>query len=238
MASLRFLRQSFVLPSALRYGTKTRDLLSGVPLAAFYGLCANDRVRSLIGASIALDRAKFDWKNFITLLGDIAALSVALLFVVCVLLRPPAIARAQGIMPRIAALVGTYLSVGLVLFASVTTTSVAVICLSLVMVFCGMSFAAWAIFYLGRSVSLMAEARKLVTGGPYRIVRHPLYLGEQVSIAGVLLQYLSPAVLFVFVVQIAFQFYRMSCEEEILAATFPEYAEYAKRTWRILPGLY
>jgi protein-S-isoprenylcysteine O-methyltransferase Ste14 len=84
----------------------------------------------------------------------------------------------------------------------------------------------------------MAEARKLVTGGPYRIVRHPLYLGEQVSIAGVLLQYLSPAVLFVFAVQIAFQFYRMSCEEKILAATFPEYAEYAKRTWRILPGLY
>jgi protein-S-isoprenylcysteine O-methyltransferase Ste14 len=69
-------------------------------------------------------------------------------------------------------------------------------------------------------------------------VRHPLYLGEQISIAGVLLPYLSPIAAFVFAVQIAFQFYRMRCEEEILAATFPEYADYAKRTWRVLPGLY
>lgn len=238
MASLRPLRQPFVLPPALRWGTKTRDLLAGAPLIGFYAFSANGKVRSLIEGFAAFDLAKFDLKNFVTLLSNISILSVALLFVVCVLLRPPAIARAQGIMPRIAALAGTYLSVGLVLFAEVTTTSVAVICFSLLLVFWGTSFAAWAVSHLGRSVSLMAEARKLVTGGPYRFVRHPLYLGEQIAIAGVLLQYLSPAVLFVFAVQVAFQFYRMSCEEKVLAATFPEYTDYAKRTWRILPGLY
>lgn len=238
MASLPFLRRSFVLPPALRRGTKTRDLLAGAPLVLFYAFSASGKVQSLIGAFATFDPAKFDFRKFLTLLTDVSILSVALVFVVSVLMRPPAIARAPGIMPRIAAIAGTYLAVGLVMFSSPTTTSVTVVSLSLLLVFFGMSFAAWAVSYLGRSVSLIAEARRLVTGGPYRFVRHPLYLGEQVAIAGVMLQYLSPIAIFVFAVQIAFQLYRMSCEEKVLAATFPEYADYARRTRRVLPGLY
>lgn len=237
MASFSFLRRSF-LPPALRRGSKAYDLLAGAPLVLFYAYGANGKVRSLIEIFYKLDLAKLDLKTTLTVFSGISTLSVALLFVVCLLLRPPAIAQAQGIMPRIAAIAGTYLAVGLVLLSSTPTTSIAVICLSLLLVFCGASFAAWAVLYLGRSVSIIAEARRLVTGGPYRFVRHPLYLGEQISVAGVLLQYLSPVAVFVFVVQIAFQFYRMACEEKILAATFPEYADYAKRTWRILPGFY
>jgi protein-S-isoprenylcysteine O-methyltransferase Ste14 len=238
MASLPFFRRSFALVPALRQGTKTRDLLAGTPLVLFYAFNANNKVRSLIEAFATFDPAKFDFRTFLTLLTDVSVLSVALVFVVSVLMRPPAIARAPGIMPRIAAIAGTYLAVGLVMFSSPTTTSVTVMSLSLLLVFFGMSFAAWAVFYLGRSVSLIAEARRLVMGGPYRFVRHPLYLGEQVAIAGVMLQYLSPVAIFVFAVQIALQFYRMSCEEKVLAATFPEYADYARRTWRVLPGLY
>jgi protein-S-isoprenylcysteine O-methyltransferase Ste14 len=238
MASFPFFRRSFALVPALRQGTKTRDLLAGTPLVLIYAFNANNKVRALIEAFATFDPAKFDFRKFLTVLSDVSVLSVALVFVVSVLMRPPAIARAPGIMPRIAAIAGTYLAVGLVLFSSITTTSVPVICLSLLLVFFGMSFAAWAVFYLGRSVSLIAEARRLVTGGPYRFVRHPLYLGEQVAIAGVMLQYLSPVAIFVFAVQIAFQLYRMSCEEKVLAATFPEYADYARRTWRVLPGLY
>ncbi|HVT99101.1 MAG TPA: isoprenylcysteine carboxylmethyltransferase family protein [Acidobacteriaceae bacterium] len=238
MASFPFLRRPFALPSALRRGTKAYDLLAGAPLVLFYAVGANGKAQSLIEIFSKLDPEKLDLATVLTVLSDIAALSVALLFVVCVLLRPPPIARAGGLMPRIAAVVGTYMAVGLILLSPVTKASVGIVCLSLFLVLCGTSFALWAVFYLGRSVSLMAEARKLVTGGPYRFVRHPLYLGEQISIAGVLLPYLSPIAAFVFAVQIAFQFYRMRCEEEILAATFPEYADYAKRTWRVLPGLY
>ena len=38
--------------------------------------------------------------------------------------------------------------------------------------------------YLGRNVSVIAQARDVVTAGPYRWVRHPLYPGEIVSALG------------------------------------------------------
>jgi protein-S-isoprenylcysteine O-methyltransferase Ste14 len=40
---------------------------------------------------------------------------------------------------------------------------------------------------LGRSFSIMAEARRLVTSGVYRWVRHPLYLAEELAVIGIVL---------------------------------------------------
>jgi protein-S-isoprenylcysteine O-methyltransferase Ste14 len=84
---------------------------------------------------------------------------------------------------------------------------------------------------------VLPDARKLVTHGPYRVVRHPVYLGELV-IAGAFL-IASPstwnvAVAAAFVVA---QIYRMGLEERALAAEFPEYAAYAASTPRVLPAL-
>jgi protein-S-isoprenylcysteine O-methyltransferase Ste14 len=91
---------------------------------------------------------------------------------------------------------------------------------------------------LGRSFSMMAEARRLVTSGPYRFVRHPLYLAEELAIIGLSMQFFSAAAAFVLFVQIAFQLRRMHNEEAVLEETFPEYAAYRRRTARLLPGIY
>jgi len=96
----------------------------------------------------------------------------------------------------------------------------------------------YALSYLGRSVSLIAEARKLVTGGPYSIVRHPLYLGEEIAILGVVLQYFSVWALLILVLQLLCQLYRMSYEEQVLGAAFPDYGDYKTRTFRLVPGIY
>ena len=102
----------------------------------------------------------------------------------------------------------------------------------------GMTFAIYGLLWLGRSISIMSEARKLVIGGPYAIVRHPLYLGEQLAVIGVALQYMSPVALALLALQFSFQIYRMGFEEQVLSDTFPEYADYKARTARLIPGIY
>jgi protein-S-isoprenylcysteine O-methyltransferase Ste14 len=85
---------------------------------------------------------------------------------------------------------------------------------------------------------MMAEARRLVTSGPYRFVRHPLYLAEELAVVGIFMQSLSLWTALILAVQIAFQLRRMHNEEAILAESLPEYAAYRQRTARLLPGIY
>jgi protein-S-isoprenylcysteine O-methyltransferase Ste14 len=91
---------------------------------------------------------------------------------------------------------------------------------------------------LGRSFSVMAETRQLVTSGPYRFVRHPLYLTEGIAVIGLFVQFASVWTALLVVVQIAFQLRRMHNEETLLIASFPEYAAYSKNTARLIPGMY
>ncbi|HEX8854159.1 MAG TPA: isoprenylcysteine carboxylmethyltransferase family protein [Thermoleophilaceae bacterium] len=90
---------------------------------------------------------------------------------------------------------------------------------------------------LGRCFSVLPEARGLVTNGPFRLVRHPLYLGEMTIGAGLVIA--SPS-LFNLTFASAFvgsQTVRMLLEERALTAEFPEYADYAASTPRIMPAL-
>jgi protein-S-isoprenylcysteine O-methyltransferase Ste14 len=95
-----------------------------------------------------------------------------------------------------------------------------------------------ALGQLGRSFSVMAETRRLVTSGPYRFVRHPLYLAEEIAIVGLFMQFASVWTALLLAVQIAFQLRRMHNEELILTASFPEYAAYRRDTARLIPGIY
>ena len=74
--------------------------------------------------------------------------------------------------------------------------------------------------------------------GPYRLMRHPLYLGEIVGALGLVLADVSIPKILVFLLLAVCQVYRSIPEERLLSASFTEYADYASRTARFLPGLF
>jgi protein-S-isoprenylcysteine O-methyltransferase Ste14 len=102
----------------------------------------------------------------------------------------------------------------------------------------GFVFAIWAVLSLGRSISILPQARQLVTSGPYAFVRHPLYLGEMTAMLGIAMQYSAPWALLLFALQCTFQFWRIKNEERLLLGVFPEYPVYVTRTARLVPGVY
>jgi protein-S-isoprenylcysteine O-methyltransferase Ste14 len=92
-----------------------------------------------------------------------------------------------------------------------------------------------SVLALGRCFGVLPEARGLVTRGPYRLVRHPVYLGEVAALAGLVLGALSPWNVGWLVVLCAAQWVRMGLEERALTREFPEYRAYAARTPRLIP---
>jgi protein-S-isoprenylcysteine O-methyltransferase Ste14 len=94
-----------------------------------------------------------------------------------------------------------------------------------------------SVLALGTCFGVLPEARGLVTRGPYRLVRHPVYLGELGVCAGLVIGSPTTWNLSAAVVLLAGQLVRMRLEERALEREFPEYAAYAAHTPRLLPSL-
>lgn len=177
----------------------------------------------------------------LALLADVLARSGVLLFFVLaallVLVRIRPVGKAHGLQPRLSALAGSFLLLSMALFPR-HDLSIGLNLLSAGLIFLGHILAVYALAWLGRSFSIMAEARRLVTDGPYALVRHPLYVAEEIAAIGLFLQYASLWTALLIVASLAFQFQRIRNEEQILRETFPEYAAYARTTRRLIPGVY
>jgi protein-S-isoprenylcysteine O-methyltransferase Ste14 len=101
----------------------------------------------------------------------------------------------------------------------------------------------WAIITLGRFFCVDVTIEKdheLVERGPFRVVRHPSYTGVLLAFLGFGLSIGNWAALLVILVPIGAAFiHRMNVEEDALSrALGPCYAEYMKRTKRLVPLVY
>lgn len=95
-------------------------------------------------------------------------------------------------------------------------------------------FVLWttARFQLGRSLTVTAQAKQLVTRGLYSKLRNPIYLFGSCTIAGLILLLGRPRWLLIFAAVIPLQIWRGRKEAQVLEAKFgEEYRRYRAATW-------
>ncbi len=93
---------------------------------------------------------------------------------------------------------------------------------------------------LGSNFAIVPEARTLVVTGPYRWLRHPIYLAELLMIVGVVVGYVRLTTLVGVLGVVGLQLYRIRAEERLLHGAFPAtFADFTARTrFRLLPLLW
>jgi len=218
--------------------TKSYDFLTALPLIAWFGFSILYQAPVLAQQISATNFATADMAFIASLAAKLSTLVFVGVFALLLVLRHKPQARINGLYPRIAAMAGTYLGVGIVVMVPARELPAPVALLSTLLVLVSTAVSIYVVLWLGRSLSLLPEARRLVTRGPYSLVRHPLYLSEAVGLAGLMLQYFSPLALALAALQCLFQFERMKNEERVLSSTFPEYRSYMTTTARLVPGVY
>jgi protein-S-isoprenylcysteine O-methyltransferase Ste14 len=158
---------------------------------------------------------------------------LALLTILFVIRRTPVSGRAAPLAMLIA-LGGTFV-MWIALAQPATSDDWRLLALADVVMIFGLAFTLYALGTLRACFGLAPEARGLITTGPYRLVRHPVYLGEFVIFLGALLPVLAPLTAFIFGLFCLLQARRAALEEAVLSAAFPDYTAYRQRTPALLP---
>ncbi len=170
-------------------------------------------------------------------LGTLLVCAFYLLIIWCYWRRGPAIATSSSSTARVAAIAATLTPFAFPLLHGAPPAagrqSVADGLLAV-----GTGWALWSLRYLGRNLSVFAQARELVDSGPYRWIRHPLYAGEIVSSLGLALLAGTLAAFGVLLAFCALQGYRVLREEQVLLRALPQYRGYRSRTAALLPGIF
>lgn len=136
-----------------------------------------------------------------------------------------------GLLMMVAALAGLYESGSLVSPQPFAIT-VQVIAIALMV---------WARLTFGhRSFHPLANPTSggLVTTGPYRYIRHPIYTAGCLFGWGGIAVHLSLRSAALGVLLILGGLIRIACEEQLITQSYPEYLEYSKRTKKMIPSVF
>jgi protein-S-isoprenylcysteine O-methyltransferase Ste14 len=211
---------------------KLEDNLGKLAMLLIFGYLASKQVLTVL--AVIQHRAQIPlWE--LTLASLIFSTIFLFLILYFTVTRLPPRNTAAGLEPRITAVVGTFV-MALLIILPPGEIGVELRILSTVLIILGTILSLYCIRQLGRSFSIMATARELVTEGPYKIIRHPLYGAEVVTIFGLCVGHWSPAAAALGLVWLGLQIRRAQNEERVLRECFPEYGDYARRVPMLLPG--
>jgi len=110
---------------------------------------------------------------------------------------------------------------------------------ALLLVVLGLSFSIWARAHLGRNWSgtvTVKQDHELIRSGPYAYVRHPIYTGLIVALAGSTIGCGEPRALLGLAIMLYSFVRKLRLEERFMRQQFPEeYARYSREVPRLIP---
>lgn len=127
--------------------------------------------------------------------------------------------------------------VGLIAIKSLLSPSPWVIALQLV----ALILVTWARITFGRRsfhAAANPTAGGLVTTGPYRFIRHPIYTAICLFVTAAVATHLSLGSILLCALIWATSITRMLCEEQLIRGMYPEYEKYAASTPRMIPFVF
>jgi len=156
-------------------------------------------------------------------------------FTVLVAVRPPSRRRSRD--PLAFAICAAAILAVVTLEAPAPGAAPARVLLGEALAVCACGWLLASTVALGRCFGVLPEVRGLIVSGPYRLVRHPVYLGELGACAGLVLASPTPRNLAAGAVFGVAQGIRIRLEERALGHEFAEYLAYAARTPMLLPRM-
>ncbi len=209
-----------------------------LPLGVFGFLVAIQAELAASGVQHAV-QATLDRAQTMYLLNRLLTLAFFTFLLVIYAVRSRAVASDHNPLAVLAAMLGSFILYALWLFpGGPRNANLILLGVSDILLACGMIWAIYSLSYLRNRFSIVPEARGLVTSGPYRFARHPIYLGEITAGFGLVLPTILSVHLGVFVVFVGAQVLRTFYEERVLRRAYPEYAAYARHTPRLIPIIY
>lgn len=113
----------------------------------------------------------------------------------------------------------------------------------IILLFLGFLYAAWGVWVMSRRSILnitpdVRSGTSLITTGPYKYIRHPMYLGIICMTGAVTFGLFTWGKLVAFLFLTIAIFFKVLYEEKLLIKHFKDYKNYMKHTWALIPFVF